>query len=59
MPGTEYGYTLNLKTLIPFKVQPPLPSIGLELYQLGVHIRAKKITRGLIVKVNRLILIQQ
>ena len=23
-------------------VQPPLPSIGLELYQLGVHIRAKK-----------------
>ena len=42
MPGTEYGYTLNLKTLIPFKVQPPLPSIGLELYQLGVHIRAKK-----------------
>ena len=42
MPGTEFGYTLNLKTLIPFKVQHPLPSIGLDLYQLGVHIRAKK-----------------
>ena len=24
------------------KVQHPLPTIGLELYQLGVHIRAKK-----------------
>ena len=24
------------------KVQHPLPTIGLELYQLGVHIKAKK-----------------
>ena len=27
---------------MPFKVQSHLPSIGLELYQLGVHILAKK-----------------
>ena len=27
---------------MPFKVQSLLPSIGLELYQLGVHILAKK-----------------
>ena len=30
---------------MPLKVQLPLPSIGLGLYQLGVHIRAKKIPR--------------
>ena len=27
---------------MPCKVQPLLPSIGLELYQLGVHFLAKK-----------------
>ena len=27
---------------MPFKVQSHLPFIGLELYQLGVHILAKK-----------------
>ena len=27
---------------MPLKVQLPLPSVGLGLYQLGVHIRAKK-----------------
>ena len=32
MPGTDLS----------FKVQLPLPTIGLELYQLEVHIRAKK-----------------
>ena len=26
---------------MPLKVQFPLPIIGMELYQLGVHIRAK------------------
>ena len=27
---------------MPLKVQFPLPTIGLQLYQLGVHIRANK-----------------
>ena len=27
---------------MPLKVQHPLPIIGLELYQLGVHTRVKK-----------------
>ena len=27
--------------MIPLKVQHPLPTIGLDLYQLGVHTRAK------------------
>ena len=27
---------------MPLKVQYPLPTLGLELYQLGVHIRAEK-----------------
>ena len=28
---------------MPLKVQIPLATIGLELYQLGVHTRAKKL----------------
>ena len=34
---------------MPFKVQSHLPSIGLELYQMGVHILAKKKKKFLIV----------
>ena len=40
--GTTFSYTADQKPMIPHKVQCPLPSIGLELYQLGVHTRAKK-----------------
>ena len=39
MPGVRLYIK---KTLIPFKVQSPPPSIGLHLYQLGVHIRARR-----------------
>ena len=42
MPGTVFSYTAILKTKINLKVQHHLPSIGLELCQLGVHTRAKK-----------------
>ena len=43
MPGTDISFKLILKTQMPLKVLLPLPPIGLELYQLGVHIRAKKL----------------
>ena len=32
---------------MPLEVQLPLPTIGLELYQLGVHIRAKNLSSPL------------
>ena len=38
----QYSYTSIQKSTMPLKVHP-LPNIGLELYQLGVHKRAKKI----------------
>ena len=41
MPVQKFSYTATLKSLIPLQVRHPLPSIGLELYQLGVHTRAK------------------
>ena len=42
LPGTDFSHKAFLKTLMPLKVQLPLPPIGLELYQLGVHMRAKR-----------------
>ena len=41
-PGTHLSYKATLKSLMPLKVLHSLPSIGLELYQMGVHIRAKE-----------------
>ena len=46
---TEISYITILKTQMPLKVQLPLPTIGQVLYQLGVHIRAKKIKNSQII----------
>ena len=35
MPVKDFSYKAILKTLMPLKVQYPLPTIGWELYQLG------------------------
>ena len=35
MPGTDISYKAILKFQMPLKVLHPLPTIGLELYQLG------------------------
>ena len=42
LPGTDISFKAILKTKIPLTVQLPLPTIGLELYQLGVHTREKR-----------------
>ena len=51
MPGTDISYKLILKTLLPLKAQCSMPYIGLKLYQLGVHTRAKKIISGSIINI--------
>ena len=43
MPGTDISCKAILKSYMPLKVQYPLPPLGLELYQLGVHTRAKNV----------------
>ena len=40
--ATDLSYKALLKSLVPLNVQHPLPTIGVELYPLGVHMRAKK-----------------
>ena len=42
MPVKDFSYKAILKTLMPLKVQYPLPTIGLELYQLGYILGQKK-----------------
>ena len=50
MPGIDFSYKAIQKSFRPFKVQPPLPIEGLQLYQMGVHIWARSY---LIVKERR------
>ena len=54
MPGTNISYKAIIKSLVPLKVQCPLPTIGLELYQpAGGTLQGKKVSSNCYVSIGK------